>query len=178
MGGCVVTITTEEAEQLAARHNKESHAWASDGAIHDLAEFHAKSAAGLRSLAAERDALRAEVERLCTACDNYFRQVSLMQMKHARHLPTLEKRIARHRRVLAKLYAKRHDRKAERDYLEKTALQAAQCHGREMLRADALQAKNARLREALERLARLGAEPYYGNSDGNMIARTALGEAQ
>jgi hypothetical protein len=36
--------------------------------------------------------------------------------------------------------------------------------------------KNARLREALEKLARLGAEPYYGNSDGNMIARAALGE--
>jgi hypothetical protein len=43
---------------------------------------------------------------------------------------------------------------------------------------DALQAENARLREALEKLARLGAEPYYGNSDGNMIARAALGETQ
>ena len=39
---------------------------------------------------------------------------------------------------------------------------------------DALKAENARLREALEKLARLGAEPYYGNSDGNMIARAAL----
>jgi hypothetical protein len=43
---------------------------------------------------------------------------------------------------------------------------------------DALQAQNARMREALEKLARLGAEPYYGNSDGNMIARAALGETQ
>ncbi len=41
-----------------------------------------------------------------------------------------------------------------------------------------LRAENARLREALERLARLGAEPYYGNSDGNMIARAALGEKE
>jgi len=43
---------------------------------------------------------------------------------------------------------------------------------------DALQAQNARMREALEKLARLGAEPYYGNSDGNMIARAALGEKE
>jgi hypothetical protein len=43
---------------------------------------------------------------------------------------------------------------------------------------DGLQAENARLREALEKLARLGAEPYYGNSDGNMIARALLGETQ
>ncbi len=41
-----------------------------------------------------------------------------------------------------------------------------------------LQAENVRLREALEKLARLGAEPYYGNSDGNMIARAALGEKE
>ena len=39
---------------------------------------------------------------------------------------------------------------------------------------DALQARVAELEGALERLARLGAEPYYGNSDGNMIARAAL----
>lgn len=32
----------------------------------------------------------------------------------------------------------------------------------------------AELEAALEKLARLGAEPYYGNSDGNMIARAAL----
>jgi hypothetical protein len=30
------------------------------------------------------------------------------------------------------------------------------------------------MREALEKLARLGNEPHYGNSDGNMIARRAL----
>jgi len=41
---------------------------------------------------------------------------------------------------------------AERDDLEKTAMQAAQCHEREMLRADALQAQNARLRDALKKL--------------------------
>ena len=39
---------------------------------------------------------------------------------------------------------------------------------------DALQARVAELEGALEKLARLGAEPYYGNSDGNMIARAAL----
>ena len=31
-----------------------------------------------------------------------------------------------------------------------------------------------KLRGALEKLARLGNEPHYGNSDGNMIARAAL----
>lgn len=42
-------------------------------------------------------------------------------------------------------------------------------------RAD-LEAENKRLREALERLARLGNGDHYGNSDGNMIARAALKE--
>ena len=39
---------------------------------------------------------------------------------------------------------------------------------------DALRAENALMLEALEKLARLGAEPYYGNSDGNMIALVAM----
>ena len=39
---------------------------------------------------------------------------------------------------------------------------------------DQLEAENARLREALEKLARLGNGNLYGNSDGNMIARAAL----
>jgi hypothetical protein len=130
-----MTITTEEAHKL----------WR---ALFD-ANWH-KAAGALRSLAAERDALQAEAKRLGDACNNYQGQVSLMQMRHARHLPALETRIARQRRALAKLYRKRHDRKAERDHLEKTAMQAAQCHGRETLRADGLQVENARLREAME----------------------------
>ena len=43
--------------------------------------------------------------------------------------------------------------------------------------ADALEAKDAeleRLTAVLDRLARLGNEPHFGNSDGNMIARAAL----
>jgi hypothetical protein len=125
------------------------------------------TAAALRSLAAERDALRAEVERLGAACGNYFRQISLMQLRHSRHLPSLETRIARQRRVLAKLYAKRHDRKAERDHLEKTAMQAAQCHGRETLRADGLQAENARL---LKILAHIGEDDLESLSDAIAMA--------
>lgn len=39
-----------------------------------------------------------------------------------------------------------------------------------------LEAENAKLRAALNKLARLGNEPNYGNSDGNMIARQALAE--
>ena len=131
-----MTISTEAAKELAAYLHG---FWRSD-----------ITAAALRSLAAERDALQAEVKRLGAACNNYQGQVSLMQMRHARHLPALETRIARQRRALAKLYRKRHDRKAERDHLEKTAMQAAQCHGRETLRADGLQAENARLRKAIE----------------------------
>jgi hypothetical protein len=39
---------------------------------------------------------------------------------------------------------------------------------------DALKDENARMKEVLERLARLGNEPHYGNSDGNIIARAEL----
>lgn len=44
-----------------------------------------------------------------------------------------------------------------------------------LARAD-LEAENAKLKEVLEKLARLGNGDRYGNSDGNMIARAALGE--
>ncbi len=36
-------------------------------------------------------------------------------------------------------------------------------------------AERKRFSKALNELARLGNEPYYGNSVGNMIARKALG---
>jgi hypothetical protein len=39
-----------------------------------------------------------------------------------------------------------------------------------------LRAEVERLRAVLKKLARLGNEPYYGNSEGNMIARNALKE--
>ena len=39
-----------------------------------------------------------------------------------------------------------------------------------------LEAENQRLREALEKLARLGNEPMLGNSVGNIIAQEALKE--
>ena len=45
---------------------------------------------------------------------------------------------------------------------------------KEALRAE--EDKVARLREALDRLARLGNEPEYGNSIGNQIARAALND--
>ncbi len=99
-----MSITTEEAHKL----------WR---ALFD-ANRH-KAAGALRSLAAERDLLRAEVKRLGAACNNYQGQVSLMQMRHARHLPALETRIARQRRALAKLYKRRHDRKAKNARLRK-----------------------------------------------------------
>ena len=181
--GCIyITLPTGQ----ASWHYHDSHAnlfaHVPEGAAiwdgHTTPEKYERVAAAC----AERDALKAEVERLSTACDNYFRQVSLMQMKHARHLPTLEKRIARQRRALAKLYRKRHDRKSERDALEKTALQAAQCHAREMKRADGLQAENARLREVLEDI-----KEYWNGAQESAVdaaeecqyrAGAALGETQ
>jgi hypothetical protein len=158
----MTTITTEEAERLAIILNRL-----------DMD----RNATALRSLAAERDALRAE------------RNAEVgHRLKAEGALFNMERRIARQRRVLAKLYGKRHDRKAERDYLEKTAMQAAQCHGRETLRADGLQAENARLREAL-RLAIESVEfwaayasPYF--QDKHDLAgdlqklRAALGEKE
>ena len=41
-----------------------------------------------------------------------------------------------------------------------------------------LRTMNAKLAEALEKLARLGNEPYLGNSDGNRIAQAALAAAK
>lgn len=42
--------------------------------------------------------------------------------------------------------------------------------------AEALRRENDRLREVLERLAKLGNGDRYGNSEGNMIARAALSD--
>lgn len=54
----------------------------------------------------------AEIARLRDACDNYFKTISLSQMRHGRILVGLERRIARQRRALAKLYKRRHDKNA------------------------------------------------------------------
>jgi hypothetical protein len=121
-----MTITTEEAERLV-----ELGKVVPDGSR--------RIATAISTLAAERDALKAERNAERSARFKVEAEFSHMQ-----------RRIARQRRALAKLYGKRHDRKAERDHLEKTAMQAAQCHGRETLRADALRAENARLRNAIE----------------------------
>jgi hypothetical protein len=118
-----MTITTERVEECARGQDSIEKASMYVG-YKSIAK---RCAATLRSLAAERDALRAEVERPESGV-SYEAFVSAMQ------IVTTER--------------------------------------------DALQAENARLREALEKLARLGAEPYYGNSDGNMIARAALGEKE
>ena len=47
-------------------------------------------------------------------------------------------------------------------------IESARNHYRDTL------AENERLRAALDKLARLGNEPHYGNSDGNVIAQRAL----
>ena len=38
-----------------------------------------------------------------------------------------------------------------------------------------IQAENKQLRDALEKIAKLGNGKYYGNSEGNIIAQFALG---
>lgn len=106
----MTTITTEEAHKL----------WR---ALFD-ANWH-KAAGALRSLAAERDALKAENARLLKICDDYSTKIYLAQAKQARHLAALEPRIARQRRALAKLYQRRHDRKAENARLREAALDPA-----------------------------------------------------
>jgi hypothetical protein len=139
-----MTITTEQAEQLAM-----------------AAEMVNRPATAevFRSLAAERDALRAE------------RNAEVgHRLKAEGALFNMERRIARQRRALAKLYAKRHDRKVEREQL---------------------QAENARLREALHEIecSHIPDQPAaFEHSDldwarlhvGKIrsIARAALGETQ
>jgi hypothetical protein len=130
-----MTVNTEAADRLAS--------WCGTGLP--------TVAASLRALAAERDAIKAEHDVL-RAERNAERNARFKAEEEFSHM---QRRIARQRRALAKLYKRRHDRKAERDYLEKTALQAAQCHGRETLRADGLQAENARLRPESRKLRRL-----------------------
>lgn len=52
----MIDTSAEAVERLAARHTSEADAWASDGAIHDLAKFHRASATTLHVLLVERDA--------------------------------------------------------------------------------------------------------------------------
>jgi hypothetical protein len=54
--------------------------------------------------------LETECTRLRAACDAYFRTISLSQMRHGRILVGLERRNARQRRALAKMYQRRHDK--------------------------------------------------------------------
>jgi len=72
----------------------------------------------------------AEIARLRAACDAYFKTISLSQMRHGRILVRLERRNARQRRALAKLYQRRHDKNsalatARREGMEKAAKIAA-----------------------------------------------------
>jgi Uri superfamily endonuclease len=62
-------------------------------------------------------------------------------------------------------------RKMALDYLAADG-QAAEAYQAQL----AAEAKLAKAVEALEKLARLGNGDRYGNSDGNMIARTTLAE--
>jgi cell division protein FtsB len=127
-----MTITTEEAERLARLSRFADH----------LQTLQYKEMRQLiTDLAAERDALRAE------------RNAEVgHRLKAEGALFNMERRIARQRRALAKLYKRRHDRKAEVERPEsgvsyETFVSAMRIVTTER---DALRAENARLREAME----------------------------
>jgi hypothetical protein len=68
----------------------------------------------------------AEITRLRALCDRQSTALSLSGMRHGRILVGLERRNARQRRALAKLYQRRHDKNAalataRRDGMEKAA---------------------------------------------------------
>ncbi len=132
-----MSITTEEAEIFAAKCSVLGMA---------------NSAAALRSLAAERDALRAEAERLkAGGCARDHGLVMHLDAGNAASYPGI---VTNGLTTWTDLSGK----------------------GTTQFCADAvaLKAENARMKEVLERLARLGNGPHYGNSDGNMIARAEL----
>jgi cell division protein FtsB len=62
-----MSITTEEAELLARFHDISKELYSDNPEDSGLCAMHHSSAAALRSLAAERDALKAEVKKLRTA---------------------------------------------------------------------------------------------------------------
>jgi hypothetical protein len=150
-----MTITTKEAEELAR---------AAFGLMDDLpdlddeimlgADFLTNLATALRSLAAERDALRGDRNAERNA-----------RFKAEAEFSHMQRRIARQRRALAKLYGKRHDK-----------------NGRLSSFLAGLTAENARLREALE-----GIEEYWNGAAESAVdaaeecrerARAALGEKE
>jgi hypothetical protein len=116
---------TKRALEVAKFHEVSEELYADNPEDSGRRAMHHISANLLRSLAAERDALRAEVERLKSG--GCARDQSTTQF---------------------------------------------------CAEAITLKAENEKLREVLEKLARLGAEPHYGNSVGNIIARAALGEKE
>jgi septal ring factor EnvC (AmiA/AmiB activator) len=130
-----MTITTEEAEEAAAMLEGKAPAMRFVFTGYTIA-------AALRSLAAERDALKVERDSWIT---KYNTQVDY-RIRAEAEFSHMQRRIARQRRALAKLYAKRHDRKAERD---------------------ALRAENEKLRAAFQK--------YFGQSEATNV-RAALGE--
>jgi hypothetical protein len=139
-----MTITTEEAEWLAD--------WVEEKGGLSL------RAAGLRALAAERDALRAERNAERNA-----------RFKAEAEFSHMQRRIARQRRALAKLYRKRHDR-----------------NGRLSSFVTGLTAENARLRKLVAYLAGTNKDHVQVALAGNPIvcnaihaeALAALGETQ
>ena len=117
-----MTITTEEAERLAR-----------------LLDVFPIPAAALRSLAAERDALRAERDK----AQGYLSRCLQALYPNIEPLPDLLGVCTQIDHVLAGQHA-----------------------------------EITLMLEALEKLARLGAEPYYGNSEGNTIALAAMRKAK
>jgi hypothetical protein len=90
----------------------------SDYSIEDHIAYNIGFKAGQETQAARIAELEAECTRLRAACDAYFRTISLSQMRHGRILVGIERRNARQRRALAKMYQRRHDKNARIAELE------------------------------------------------------------
>lgn len=114
--------------------------------LDDIRDRPSKAAALMESAAAE-------ITRLRAACDDYFKTISLSQMRHGRILVGLERRNARQRRALAKLYQRRHDKNA--------ALTTARREGME----NAAKIAEGEAYEAYE--GRYRTWPWWENKDGS-----------
>jgi hypothetical protein len=156
-----MTVTTEEAERLAYR-----------------IEYLPSVAGAFCSLAAERDALRADLTAIVIPTVRYMDPPDGGDVSIAEQVSRMYRHVC--------------DLEAERDkaqgYLSR-CLQALYPNIEPL--PDLLgvctqidnaltgqQAEITLMLEALEKLARLGAEPYYGNSEGNTIALAAMRKAK
>ena len=128
-----------------------------EGEVANLVSDMAAEITRLRALVAETGALAArraevieiqasvmekqatEITRLRALCDSQSKDLSLSAMRHGRRLVGLERRNARQRRALAKLYQRRHDKNAALATARREGMEeAAKWHDEQAARAQKL----------------------------------------